>query len=128
MKPHNRLKRQLLINQHEFYSERHRGDDYYRLYPRFDGYYELFKNDEHQPHVLVACDGCKLIAFGVGSNRGYSNIVDIEDVQFLNFDFINESDFDGDESYTVSFNGQEVLLSSMEHSKPDKFHLESNLI
>lgn len=128
MKSHHKIKRHLLNNQYDFYSERHKGDDYYSLLPRGDGYYELFKNEEHQPDVLVACKGCKLIAFGIGSNSGYSNVVDLEDVQFLNFNFVDENNFEGEENFTASFNGQEVVLSGMERSKPDRFHLESNLI
>ncbi|WP_276979100.1 hypothetical protein [Flavobacterium filum] len=128
MKYHNRYKLRQLHNGNEFYSERHQGCSYYSLIPRKDGLYELLKNGEYQPFIIVCRVKDELIAFGVGSRQGYLDTIHLDDIQFLDLNFIDESNFEGEnENFTASFNGEEVLLFAGEENKPDKFYIENSL-
>lgn len=129
MKQHcHNYKRRHIHNGHEFYSEKHHGDNYYSLIPRGDGFYELFKNGEHEPHILVRCGKDRLIAIGRGIRKGYSDTIDLDSVQFLDLNFVDESNFvEENENFTASFDGKEVLLWDGGFTKPDRFHLEHSL-
>lgn len=128
MKHHLNHKRHLIRSGHDFYSERHNGDNYYSLMPRRDGFFDLFKNDLQQPFV-VCCRHDRLIAIGIGSRKGHSDVIHYSDAQMLDFNFIDESNFvEENENFTASFNGEEVLLHSGESRKPDSFYFEHSLV
>ncbi len=126
MKTYHLEKLKRLHKGEDFFSIRHSGDCYYSLSPICVGIYELYRNDEHQPDIIVRFSKDKIASLGKGTRSGYQSIIALDDLEFL--DDNNYSRIDDNSEFIASFMGEEINLVGGDRIEPNSFFVESGLL
>lgn len=112
----------------DFFNIKHH-NSYFCLRHFSNGVYLLFKDEEHQPNVFICPAKDRLVSIKFNDDaHGSVNAMHLDDIMFLDSNFVDDSDFvNDDESHYASFNGEQVELESGGQIPSTRLHIENDL-